>query len=179
MRRIYWVLLLLACVGAYALYALASPAYTHQDVAYGDTVRLYFDERQWQLGADNAKNNIFYEYVTDGQTVDNWKELVTLQMYKGRQTKVTAAEHADMFIALLNKTCGGKAVVTVLRRDPADCLFEWKINGHARISDQHEIDRVIAGKQSLIFIHYVAKTPALSAGDRRKWIDILDKAAVK
>lgn len=179
MRRIFWALLILAAGGAYALFAPTAPATTCRDVTCGDTLRLYFDERPWQLGADNAKLNVFHEYVTGGQTVDNWRELVTLQMYRGRQTKVAADEHANAFIALLRKTCGGKAVITVIRSGPADTLFEWRINGHAQISDQHEIVRVLAGQQALIVIHYAARTPALAAADRRKWIAILDKAALR
>lgn len=58
-------------------------------------------------------------------------------------------------------------------------LLEWRVSGHPQIDDQHEIDRFVAGRQSLIAIHYVKKTPSLTAAERQKWLDILDRATVR
>ena len=150
-----------------------------QEVKYGDTIKLYFDEREWNLGADNAKTNIFYEYVTDGQTINDWKELVTLQMYKGMQNKITAEKFAKGYLSMLYNTCGDKLAVSLIRNDPSDYMFEWKVNGHPKADDQYEIDRVIAGKETIVFIHYVIKTSTVTPDNRAKWIQIINKATLE
>lgn len=150
-----------------------------QIVKYGDTVKLYFDEREWKLGADNDKANIFYEYVTDGQTVNNWKELVTLQMYKGMQNKVSAEQFAQGYLSMLYNACGDKLKVSIIRKDSSDYLFEWKVNGHPKVDDQYEIDRIIVGKESIVFIHYVIKTSMVTPDNRMKWIQIINKSTLE
>ncbi|WP_312201054.1 hypothetical protein [Anaerospora hongkongensis] len=150
-----------------------------QIVKYGDTVKLYFDEREWKLGADNDKTNIFYEYVTDGQTVNNWKELVTLQMYKGMQNKVSAEQFAQGYLSMLYNACGDKLKISIIRKDSSDYLFEWKVNGHPKVDDQYEIDRIIVGKESIVFIHYVIKTSMVTPDNRMKWIQIINKSTLE
>lgn len=158
----------------------AMAASNHVDVTYGaDTVRLYFDERIWTLGADNDPNNVSYEYVTDGQNVHNWKELVTLQMRYGLQNEMTAEEFAAEFIERLRLSTDDKAEFSIIRDDPYDYMIEWKVNGHSSHANQHEIDRVIVGKDSLIILHYVKKTNALTEEEANQWIGILDSAVIE
>ena len=43
-----------------------------------------FDHRHWQLGwSRNNGEAIFEEYVLEGETVENWSELITIQFYPG------------------------------------------------------------------------------------------------
>ena len=178
MRKKLWILIvvMIFCNSGFSIASAFSN--NSQEITYGDTIKLYFDEREWNLGADNTKSNIFYEYVTGGQTVDNWGELVTLQMFKGVQNKVTAEEFAKRYIGMLYNSCGDKIVVSLIRNDPSDYMIEWKVNNHPNIDNQYEIDRFIVGKESLIAIHYVIKTSTINPDNRAKWIEIIDNAIV-
>jgi hypothetical protein len=152
---------------------------TKQIVSYGDKVTFFFDNREWKLGASNATTNIYYEYVTDGQTVDNWHELATLQIYKGIQKNGPADVPAKILISQLYQECGDKLTYSVIKDTPTDCMIEWKVNGHPTTENQHEIDRFIIGKETLVILHYVKKTKSLTIEERQKWIDILNMANVE
>lgn len=179
MVRKVWILIVAVFFCISGLTIGSASASNPKEIKYGDTIKLYFDEREWKLGADNDKTSIFYEYVTDGQTVNNWKGLVTLQMYKGMQNKVTAEQFAQGYLSMLYNACGDKLKVSVIRNNPSDYMFEWKVNGHPKVDDQYEIDRVIAGKESIVFIHYVIKTSVVTPDDRAKWIQIINKSTLE
>lgn len=179
MRKFLWILIVGVLFYTSGLSIASASANNPQEITYGDTIKLYFDEREWKLGADNAKTNIFYEYVTDGQTVNDWKEMVTLQMFKGMQKKITTEKYIKGYISMLYNACGDKLVVSLIRNDPSDYMIEWKVNGHPKIDNQYEIDRVIVGKEALIVIHYAIKTARISPDNRAKWIQIVDKATLE
>jgi hypothetical protein len=177
--RKLWVLIVAVLLCTNGLIIGNASAINPQEVKYGDTVKLYFDEREWILGADNAQTNIFYEYVTDGQTVNDWKELVTLQMFKGTQNKTNAEGFAKTYLSMIQNACGNELAISVIRSNPSDYMFEWKVNDHPKFDDQYELDRVIAGRESIVFIHYTIKTNTITPENRAKWIEIIDKASLE
>lgn len=152
---------------------------TAVDIAYGSSnVKLYFDEREWSLGADNSKNNLFYEYVVNGQTVDNWTELVTLQIFNGMQKKANGETYANWMLNQLYSRYGEKLSANIIQNDPSDYMVEWRIKGSQQGEDQYEIDRVIVSTESLIIMHYVKKPTIATKSERDKWVMILNKAEV-
>lgn len=180
MKRLLVGALIILITGLFWITASVSDASSSSvAITYGDKVTVFFDERNWTQGADNSQANIFYEYVPAGQTVKGWKELVTLQVFKGLQNETTAEGFGKLSIERLYQVCGDKLSVAVIRNSPADYMFEFKVSGHPRIQDQHEIQRIITGKESLVVVHYAVKTPALASNSRARWIGILDRATVK
>jgi hypothetical protein len=115
-----------------------------------------------------------YEFVPKGQTVEDWKELVTLQFYPGLQNR-SSADFMNAFISKLQSD-EPLAKAEMISSSPDDTLMEWNVLGSKENADQFELDRVIRGKQGLHMIHYAVKTSSLSPEERSKWLNFLRTA---
>jgi hypothetical protein len=133
------------------------------------------DNKDWEIGWSNkTERSAMYEFVPKGQTVQNWKELVTLQFYPGMQDR-SAADFMKSFLALLQSD-EPLAKAEMISSSPDDTMMEWNVLGSKQNADQFELDRVIRGKQGLHMIHYAVKTSSFSSADRSKWLNFLRSA---
>lgn len=132
---------------------------------------MHFDNRPWKIGFQGQEGNQkLIEFVVDGETVENWTELVTIQMFVGMTAPV------DRWLAGFKEQMEKDVKPTkwnAIRSSESDVLFEWEIKGHPAIPDQYEIDRLIQGKEGFYFFHYANKNTNISAADRENWIRLM------
>ena len=144
-----------------------------------DTIVFHFDNRSWKLGwqGPDPKNQLFNEYVISGETVENWTELVTIQMLPGVQKTIDAKSFAMEAISELGKKFGSEFSGTAYsNEDSADILVQWQVEGLGK-NNGYEIARYFPGKNSLIIIHYASKSP-ISDQHRDAWVELLQAAKV-
>src|SRR5215813_5028757 len=132
-----------------------------------------FDHRHWKLGwSRNNGEAIFEEYVLEGETVENWSELITSQFYPGLQ-KVT---NPDLFEggkrAYLSLVCP-EIVWKSLYQTPGERMWEWSIQGCQGQQDQSEIARLVRTQQGFHILHYAIKKVPLYDNIRQLWINKL------
>lgn len=145
-----------------------------------ESIKLNFalDERDWKVGWQNKTDDMYIlEFVVDGQTVDNWKELITFEFFPGLQQRINCAQFAEGFVKHLKQT-EPNTHVTVFYSKPNDVLIEWVVTGSKTNPDQIELDRFILGKEGIHMVHYVKKTKALTEAERSKWIKFLKSATL-
>ncbi len=118
-----------------------------------------------------------FEFVPKGQTVDNWKELITLQFYP-KLKNVQVAGFETTFIREL-AAHEPQAQAKQISTSPEDVLFEWKVVNSKLNPDQFELDRIIKGKEGLHMIHYAVRTSALSDNEEKKWLNFLRSAKLQ
>lgn len=141
-------------------------------------VNFALDDKQWDLGWSNKSEDVYIlEFVPKGQTVENWKELITFEFYPGLQKKINCSQFANGFLQRLTTDEPKVRVMSYLDK-PDNAIFEWVLNGSAKNADQDELDRCIFGKQGLHMVHYVKKTKSLSLAERTKWRKFLDSATL-
>jgi hypothetical protein len=132
-----------------------------------------FDGRAWTVGnhQENGRE-ILTEYVLPGQTVDDWKELVTSTIFR---QPVPLAAFVERIHASMSEGCPS-LVWNVIRQDEKTAVFEWRDAGCGGFEPQNELDRVTIQKDGIYRLAYAAKVKGPLAPERRKqWLDILTR----
>ena len=148
-----------------------------QEPTVNEQLAIKFDDRKWTVGwSQTNTNSRMREWVLPGQTVENWHELVTDEIFYGLNEHVSPVEFMDQFIASLKKV-SKTATYQVVSKDPQSVTFEWKTaqesDRRPKIDAQYELDRIITGKRGIYFVHYAIKDPNINPAERLKWIKIL------
>ena len=130
-----------------------------------------FDGRGWTVGHQqrNDRQSIT-EYVLPGQTVDNWRELVTSEVYF---EPMPIAAVVKMFEAKLSRGCPS-LVFTVIRQDEQTAVVEWRDSGCGGFEPSSELARFALENDGLYRLAYSVKGP-LQPERRKDWMGILDK----
>lgn len=146
---------------------------------YAEQVALHFDNRQWEL-ANKARNEEqgIAEFVLKGESLSNWRELVTAQVYFGLQEKTTPEAWMGQVINYI-KSMYPDVKWSVIKKGDKDIIFEWELKNCPGQEDQHEISRVISGKKGIHVLHYVTKKLPFISEKRDKWIKLLDSATLE
>ena len=137
---------------------------------------IVFDQRDWKLDYQDVRNNqVIAEFVLPGQSVKDWTELVTAQLFVGLRTE------PRYFVKYVKektaKTCAGTKW-QVVRETPYDITYEWSVKNCSNVPDQSEIARVVLGADGLHVLHYAIKMGEMPADNREKWIGCLEASQI-
>jgi hypothetical protein len=130
-----------------------------------------FDGRGWMVGnqQENARESLT-EYVLPGQTVEDWKELVT-------STVFYQPVPLDAFVGKIHSSMSDgcpSLVWNVIHKDKKTVVFEWRDAGCGGFEPQNELDRITVEKDGLYRLAYAAKVDGPLAPEKRKtWLAIL------
>lgn len=151
-------------------------------VLCADTVPVFdipFDKdgRQWKEGFQQTfPDKSIIEYILSNENVNNWSELVTVQMFS--DVPDNAEAFYNRFMSLLKDKIGANLEVKLISKEPDSVLGEWWIKGLGQ-SDQHEIVRVFKNGDDIIVAHYVVKNLEDMPKHKAVWEDILKNLKVK
>lgn len=136
------------------------------------------DNKKWEIGWQEQKPELFmYEFVPNGQSVENWKEIITVQFYPALK-KLSAADFLNTFLSDLQKSEPG-VNIKIISASNDNAVAQWNLANSKTNNDQYELDRVIKGKKGLHMIHYAVKTTDWDESERDKWIKFINQAKVK
>ena len=130
-----------------------------------------FDGRGWTVGNHqrNARQSLT-EYVLPGQTVENWKELVTSTVFS---QPIPLAAFMEKLHASMSQGCPS-LVWNVIQQDEKTVVFEWRDAGCGGFEPQNELDRVTIEQGRVYRLAYAAKVQGPLAPERRTaWLAIL------
>jgi hypothetical protein len=144
-----------------------------------ETVDLIFDGRAWKNGyeAHNASQAIT-EYVLEGETVENWTELVTAHHFMGLQSQVTLKSFMEIMQKDLYRSCPSVRW-EVINESPEDLIYFWQLTDCAGQDNQYEIARLILGKTAIHLVRYTHKSPVLDSRRYEIWLALLKNAELK
>lgn len=135
------------------------------------------DGRQWKEGFQQTfPDKSIIEYVLSNESVANWSELVTVQMFS--DVPDNAEAFYNRFMELLKQNVGANLQTKVLSKEPDSVLGEWWIKGLGQ-SDQHEIVRVFKTGNDIVVAHYVVKNLDEMPKHKAIWEEILKNLKVK
>ena len=146
-----------------------------------ETVQASFDDRQWKLGYENYnpdKKAVIKEFVPEGETIEAWNELITLQFFEDLQNKITVAQFLQKVQDGIQKACPEVKWSTVSEQEK-EAVYRWSIQGCPGQPDQTEITRVFAGQEGMHIWHYSAKDSKLDLKKQKEWIDRLGTFQLK
>ena len=139
---------------------------------------LHFDRRNWELGYQASQGNQYLaEFVLKGETVENWSELVSAQLFVGVQDEVSLGDFMAKTKEIIFQSCPDVAW-NVIHQGDQDLMYEWKIASCPKMQDQHEIARMIKSKEGLHILHYAIKKPEMTPEKREEWIALLNAAQI-
>lgn len=135
-----------------------------------------FDGRKWIQGfhAADARQSIT-EYVPEGQTVENWREMVTVNELFGLQNQITPEGMVQALMQGAIQNCAG-VEHNIIGSQDGEVVFEWQMRGcptaHSGEADEYDIGRVVFARDRIYIMQYMSKTP-IPLEKREEWIRIL------
>ncbi len=132
-----------------------------------------FDGRGWTVGNQQKNaNESLTEYVLPGQTVEDWKELVTSTVF---YQPVPLDKLVEKLRSSLASGCPS-FVWNVIRQDERTAVYEFHDAGCGGFEATSELDRVTIEKDGMYRLAYAAKVKGPLAPARRKeWLEILSQ----
>jgi hypothetical protein len=132
-----------------------------------------FDGRGWSVGHRQSNGvQTLIEYVLPGQNVENWRELVTSQVFS---QAIPPAPFVERLRASLSEGCPS-LVWNVIRQEENILIYEWRDSGCGGFEPQYELGRIAIEGRSLYRLAYAIKTKApLTAAKRSAWLEILGR----
>ena len=132
-----------------------------------------FDDRSWKLGwSQNKDGGVFEEYILDGETVENWSELVTIQFFPGLNKKI----NIDIFEASqkteLTSICPSIKWESISQSDD-ERIWKWTISGDPGQPDQSEIARLKRTEEGFHLWHYAIKRSPIPSEKEKVWLENL------
>jgi len=118
------------------------------------------------------------EYVKDGESAKNWKELVTWQLYKGKPSKGAAGRIMAYSREAMFKRCES-TTWKVLASSKDDVLYEWQHDGCDGAPAQHELARIITGKIGVHRIAYTRRSEPMDSETRSRWLQKIKDAQLE
>jgi histidinol-phosphate aminotransferase len=150
----------------------SAPARQGIDIARLEKPVLVFDDRKWKLDFQDARNSqVIAEFVLEGESVKDWSELVTAQLFIGLRSD------PRYFVDYVKKQTASRCANTewrTLRESPQDILYEWNVKDCEGVPDQSEIARVYLGADGLHVLHYAVKLGEMPEENHAKWIQNLE-----
>lgn len=149
-----------------------------------DAMQIDFDDKtRWRLGyrAINRLQSVT-EYVPQGEAVQKWNEMYTVQrLYQMRGKKTPQQMMAEI------ETNLKKAIPTVefkpLVSEEGNVVFHWRDKGDTSTKPprppQHEIVRLIAGEKDIHRLAYARRVAQIPTAEAQSWITLLRQAQLK
>ncbi|MBI5394376.1 MAG: hypothetical protein HZA91_03675 [Verrucomicrobia bacterium] len=144
-----------------------------------EKAQFQFDDRKWNPGFQGYRGSAAVtEYILEGESGNNWTELLTAQFLVGGQKRVLPEEFAKGMEARLRNIATGKVTWTVISSSPTEVMYEWSlVKDHMR-PDEQSIARVIKSGAGLHLVHYATRKVPMSDAARQKWIGLLNAAKI-
>jgi hypothetical protein len=154
------------------------PAQTRIDAVNHEKFKVVFDNRHWHpaWGKHEASTTTL-EYVPEGQKVESWNELITTQFQPGLQLNTTPMQYTQWLKQSLTQR-GYNPDFIIHEQSPQEVILEFKVKA-PKAEMQDELQRIIAGKDGMYFIHYAIRQPDMQQSHREKWFKNLKAASVK
>lgn len=151
-------------------------ALLHVAAAVAATTVAPFDGRAWTVGNRQANGSqILTEYVLPGQTVKQWKELLTSTIFLDPDHRVPLSRFLARIQTSMAAGCPS-LVWNVIRQDDKSVVFEWHDSGCGGFEAQSEIDRLAVGVQGVYRLAYAVKGRGPMAAEKRDvWLAIFDR----
>jgi hypothetical protein len=135
------------------------------------------DERDWKLGYRKLDANpILFEFVLPGETVQDWSELVSVQIISNVSLNLSVSKFVADVADQRRSTKPGCAIVSqkILASTPTELLYEQTLAKCAPFRDEYSVRKAIRGPRSLTDVSYT-KISEMEDAEKRKWAEIVGR----
>jgi hypothetical protein len=163
---------------AIALLALAATAcMTSRGQRYHYNVAFDSPGPPWKEASHTESSGVMTrEYVRPGETLGDWRELLTVQVFDRAHSKFPAPAAAeDSLRRQETARCPG-VVWNRVAADSASALYEWHVSGCPAQPDQYQIARVFESRGARARVAYSRKGATMPDSVRADWLKRLGAA---
>jgi len=149
-----------------------------KEIADTETFKLNLNNHQWKVGWSDIKPELVtIEYLRRGQSIHDWKELITTQFFPGYPTQITPKMIVLKFLNSLQQK-GFSPAVNFYTESNHEIIFEFQIfSPDAQAQD--EIQKVIRTPKGIHIVHYVVKQADMGEKEREKWLSFIKATEIK
>jgi len=122
--------------------------------------------------AERNKQYSIAEYIRKEDDINTWKELLTIQRFPPLWGTSSPEGTLNRLKAVRENQCPGTTTWHVIGKDENSILYEWQSKPCLDWPDQHEIAKIIYGKDDTFILHYTVKAEQIPAAQRAKWIKL-------
>ncbi len=134
---------------------------------------IHFDDRTWTIAFQGVRGDqLGIDFVPDGQTAQNWSEMLSTQFLIGMQDTLSVPDYVARAKQTISRQCPAVRWKAV-RESPEEALYEWNVDACKGVEDQSELTRVLRGEEGLHVLRYVIKRSPLPAEKRTQWTRLL------
>ena len=135
--------------------------------------------KEWKV-VQNAQTRTYtiLEFVRNGDTIDTWNELVTVQNFRKSHAYRSPVETFNELKATREKECPGVTQWNVIDSTERSIVYEWHAKNCLGQPEQHELARILYGEHNVFFLHYAAKVHELKLDTRAEWIKKLQAVSI-
>lgn len=155
-----------ALVGAFLLLACQTPV---------ESVFLPDDESWKAIHAADDGHQTIVEFVGPAETLENWREMCTIQMLDDRRSWGTPREVMQQLEASMRGRCP-EVRWSVVEELVDRIVYEWQIQGCAGQPDQGEVAMLLRGKDGMHRTAYSHRYLPLPPERHSHWLDVLRRA---
>ena len=149
------------------------------DICAAEHADPVFDGRSWKLGwSKNQDGAVYEEYVLDGESVEAWSELVTVQFFPGLQKNTSPDIYEASVKTDLTSVCPSIQWESIYQTKD-ERMWKWSIKGCPGQEDQSEIARLMRTSDGIHLWHYAIKQAPLPPDKEKTWVEKLKAIVVK
>lgn len=115
------------------------------------------------------------EFVPDGENVNDWRQLATIQFLEGEKRSPKA--FMETLKAKMESRCKSTKW-NVVKQEKYSITYEWSIESCTGHHDQYEIARLLQGNDGLHRIAYTEKNKDMAEDTRKLWLEVVEDAYV-
>ena len=143
-----------------------------------ETVAVPIEGGTWKVGHTQdfgRGRGTIAEYIPAEESLPDWSRMVSIQFLEGMDRDPEGV--ANELRASMAERCPG-VEWQILNRGPRSVLYEWRIADCGDNPDQHEIARILRGKDGVHRVAYVSKGSEIDVETRAAWIERLGTVEV-
>jgi hypothetical protein len=135
---------------------------------------LKFDDRKWVLDYFNSANGEYiWEFVLEGESVENWTELYTIHRLEKMNSTVGLKTWLEAYKQSLTKATNGHITFHTFESTDQEEIYEFIVKDAKVQDDQHEVARLFAQGDDLYLVRYTKLGEAMPDKTRDEWIQRL------
>lgn len=138
------------------------------------------NKNQWKIGYEAAAGGAaIVEFVSNGETVEDWSQLLTVQYFSNQalgNTPISPQDFAEE-IRLISEQKFENIEWNVIKKSPNDIVYEWILpKGFEENPPQDEIVKILKTSSGLFRIAYTKKVASLTPEERTRWTEFITQA---
>jgi hypothetical protein len=144
--------------------------------------RLRFDfETGWRraYSAETPSSSQIHEFVREGDDINSWKELVTIQNLVKSQYGTSADATFRRLKADVERKCPNLTHWQIVASTPNSVLYEWTAEPCQTWPDTHEIAKIVEGKYNYFVVRYTIKAQRIAEDVRASWLRRISEATIE